>query len=282
MILVTGATGTVGSEVIRQLTAAGHRPRVLVRDPAKASALGDRVEIAQGDLGRPETLGPALAGVARVFLLTAGPAMVQHQANLVDAARAAGVAHVVKLSVMGADADPPNAVAAGHRPGEQMLRASGLSWTFVRPTGFMSNTLAWAPTIRSHGAFYHPTGEGRTALVDPHDIAAVAVKALTTPGHEGKAYALTGPAALSAAESAEILTRVLGKPVRFVDVPLAAARDRMLQSGMAAAVVDALIAEMAAVRDGYVLPLSPAVEQVLGRPARSYEQWAREHAAVFV
>jgi len=212
LILVTGATGTVGTELVRQLVEAGETPRVLVRDPAKLGAIKAKVDVAVGDLGRPETLTPALCGVTKVFLLAFGANLPKYDANLIDAAKAAKVEHIVKLSVLTIDEEPPSAVTAWHLPGEEKLRTSGMAWTFLRPDVFMSNTLSWAPTIKEQGLFYHPTGQGKWAPIDPFDIAAVGVAALTKSGHASNAYTLTGPVTLSAGEHAEILTRVLGKP----------------------------------------------------------------------
>jgi uncharacterized protein YbjT (DUF2867 family) len=160
MILVTGATGTVGTELVRQLVEAGETPRVLVRDPAKLGAIKAKVDVAVGDLGRPETLTPALHGVTKVFLLAFGADLPKYDANLIDVAKDTKVEHVVKLSVLTIDQEPPSAVTAWHRPGEEKLRTSGMAWTFLRPGVFMSNTLSWAPTIKEQGLFDHPTGQG--------------------------------------------------------------------------------------------------------------------------
>ena len=280
MILVTGATGTTGGEVARQLIAAGQKPRLLVRDPSKAREFQKTAEIAQGDLGRPESLGPAMKGIERLYLVSAGPSGPDLEASAIEAANKAGVRHVVKLSVIGAGT-PVLILSQWHAKSEQRLRESGLKWTMLRPGNFMSNALGWAETIKTQGAFYQPTGTGRWASIDPADIAAVAVKTLTTPGHEGKAYTLTGPESLSAAQYAAMLSSVLGKPVKFVDVPLEALRSGM-PKGMPPAYVEALMDLYAALRAGKADVVTDGVEQVTGRRPGTFEAWARRNAAAFM
>lgn len=280
MILVLGATGTTGGEVARQLVAAGHRPRLLVRDPAKAHEFEGHAEIVQGDLGRPDSLAAAMRGARHLYLVSSGANLVEVETRAVDAARRAGVEHVVKLSVIGADA-PAITFARWHADSERHLEASGLQWTMLRPGNFMTNALGWAGTIRTQGAFYQPTAEGRWAAIDPTDIGAVAVRALTEPGHAGQAYPLTGPESLSAAGYAAILARVLGTPVQFVDVPPAAAKDSMLQSGIPADYVDALLELNAAMKAGHTDGVTGTVPALLGRPAGTFDAWAARNAGAF-
>lgn len=280
MILVLGATGTTGGEVARQLIAAGERPRLLVRSPERARAYGGQAELATGDLDRPDTLRAAMQGVEQVYLVSTGTDLVALERNVVDAAKASGVRHVVKLSVLGAD-DPQIAFARWHAESERYLRDSGLAWTMLRPGNFMTNTLGWAPTIKAQGAVYQPTGTGRWAAIDPADIGAVAVRALTTGGHEGQAYAMTGPESMDGAGYAAVLSKVLGKPVQFVDVPPEAARAAMLEGGMPPAYVDSLLDLLAAMRAGHTDVVLPTVPQLLGRPAGTFEDWARRHLAAF-
>jgi len=282
MILVTGATGNIGGEVLKQLLEVGAPVRVLARDPAKAAAkLGAAVTVVRGDLDAPETLGPAFAGVTKAFVLSTGPELARLDGNAIDAARAAGVAHVVTLSVLGAEIEPGLQLARWHRESEKKLEASGLAWTFLRPGAFASNALGWIPMIKAQGVVYSPAGEGKSAPIDPRDIAAVAVKALTSPGHEGKAYTLTGPELLSTGEQVAKIGAAIARPLRFVDVPPQAARDGMLKAGMHPLLVDALLELMAAVRTGHGATISPAVATVLGRPARTFDAWVHDHAAAF-
>ena len=209
MILVTGATGTVGRELITQLTASGTRVRGMSRYPERAGLPAD-VEMVRGDLGRPETLGPAVDGAERVFLLAGGPDGPMHEANLVAAAMRAGVRHIVKLSVLAAGHDGDDPITRWHLAGERTIEASGLAWTFLRPGAFMANALMWADTIREQGTVYAPYTTARTAPIDPFDIAAVAARVLTQTGHEGRAYSLTGPELLSPPERADEMTVILG------------------------------------------------------------------------
>ncbi len=282
MILVTGATGNIGGEVVKQLLEAGAPVRVLARDPAKAAAkLGAAVAVVRGDLDAPETLAAAFAGVTKAFVLSTGPDLARLDGNAFDAAKAAGVAHVVSLSVLAAEIDPNLLLGRWHGESEKKLEASGLAWTILRPGAFASNVLAWIPSIKAQGVVYSPTGEGKNAPIDPRDIAAVAVKALTSPGHEGKAYTLTGPELLSAGEQVAKIGAAIGRPLRFVDAPPEAARAGMLKSGMPPLLVDALLELMAQVRAGQTALISPAVAEVLGRPARTFDAWLHDHAAAF-
>ena len=280
MILVLGSTGTTGGEVARQLIDAGVRPRLLVRDARKASAFEGGAEIMKGDVDDAASLRASLSGIDKVYLVSAGTELVAREARVVDAAVASGVKHIVKLSVVTADT-PTITFAKWHGASEQKILASGLAWTMLRPGNFMTNALNWAPTIKTQNAFYQPTGTGRWAAIDPADIGAVAVRALTSPGHEGQAYTLTGPASTDGAGYAAVLSRVLGKQVAFVDVPPDAARDAMLQGGMPADYVAALLDLLAAMKAGHTDVVTDDVHRVLGRAGGTFESWARRHEAAF-
>jgi (4-alkanoyl-5-oxo-2,5-dihydrofuran-3-yl)methyl phosphate reductase len=281
MILVTGATGTIGSEVVEQLLTAGERVRVLARDPAKATKLGAGVEIAQGDLSKPETLTAAFEGIDKVFLLAAGPDLANLEAHAITAAKRSSVKHIVKLSAMGADIEPGIKLGSWHRESEKNLIESGLTWTILRPGNFASNALSWAPSIKSQGLVYHLTGAGKTTPIDPRDIAAVAVTALTKPGHEGQIYTLTGPEALSAPEQVEKIGIALGKPLQAIDAPEAAARSGMLAEGMPRELVEALLELMALTRAGHGEKTTNTVAEVLGREARTFDVWVKDNIAAF-
>ncbi|GAC1351585.1 MAG: SDR family oxidoreductase [Polyangiales bacterium] len=280
MILVFGSTGTVGGEVARQLIAAGEKPRLLVRNTAKAKAFEGKAEIVEGDLDRPETIAKAMKGIDKVFLVAVGNSGPELEIKAIDAAKTAGVKHIVKLSVIGADR-PEFTFSKWHAKGEKHLMDSGIAWTMLRPGNFHSNALGWASTIKEQGAFYQPTGEGKWASIDPADIAAVAVKALTTPGHEKKGYTLTGPESLTGSQYAAKLSSAIGKPVKFVDVPPAAAEDGMTKMGMPKPYVDALLELMAAMKSGKVDVVTEDVQKVLGRKATSFDDWAKKHASAF-
>jgi uncharacterized protein YbjT (DUF2867 family) len=278
LILVTGATGTVGSEVVKQLVAGGHRVRALVRDPARAAMLGAGVEIVVGDLERPDTLGPAFAGVEKAFVLAPPtPQLVTLEGNAYEAARLAGVGHVVKLSAFGIgtfEMVPFNR----HGASEAKLRDSGLAWTILRPTRFMSFTPFPWTWDRQHGTVLEATGDAQMTLIDPIDIAAVAVTVLTRPGHDGQVYELTSAEALTGAEIALILADALGRPVRFVDTPPATIRELILRSGTPGFIADAALNYFAAVRAGG-WHVTSTVADLLGRPARTYAEWLHEHRA---
>jgi uncharacterized protein YbjT (DUF2867 family) len=279
MILITGATGTVGKELTQQLLEIGQPIRLLTRDVRKLAALEGRVEIAEGDLIQPETLKPALQGIERVFLVTSS---TQQDANVLQAAKEAGVSHVVKLSTFEA-VDPQMAEhVKWHHEREELIRASGLAWTFLRPTMFMSTALDWARTIREEGLFNFPGGEGRVPAIDPWDIAAVAAVALTKPGHEGQAYSLNGPQNLSFGEMAQVLAEVIDKPVRYVDIPDEAAAEQMRKAGLPEYVVSGLVGTFAVLRSGRLSYTTEDVERVTGRPPRTFEVWCREHKTAFL
>jgi uncharacterized protein YbjT (DUF2867 family) len=283
MILVTGATGRVGGEIVRQLASMGAKVRAFVRGgPADAAGLPAGVEIAYGDLDRPETIAPALQGIEKMYLLVPGtPAMPKQEGAAVEAAKRAGVKHIVKHSVMGAR-QPEIAIARLHRASESVIESSGLAWTFVRPGSFMTNALDWAMPIKTQGGVFQPLGEGRVAMVDPRDIASVGVKALTESGHEGKAYDVTGPEALTMTEHVAILSEVIGKPLRYVDIPEAATRDMMLNKiGMPAPVVEGLLEVFARIKSGKAAAVSDDVERVTGKPPKRFKTWVEENVGAF-
>ncbi len=275
MFLVTGATGNVGSEVVGALAARGERVRALVRDPAKA-ALPGGVEAVTGDLNDPASLTGALQGVRGVFLLPG----YQDMPGLLGEARAAGVERVVLLSGGSAGSgDLSNAVSAYMIRSEEAVRESGLPWTFVRPSAFMSNALRWLPQLRAGDEVRVPFPAVRTALVDPYDLGAVAAAALTEDGHAGKIYRPTGPVALLPEEQLGILGRALGRELRFVGLDNDEAYAEM-SGQMPRQYVDAFF-------DFYVKGtldesvVRPDVREVTGREPRTFEQWAAAHASEF-
>jgi (4-alkanoyl-5-oxo-2,5-dihydrofuran-3-yl)methyl phosphate reductase len=280
MILVTGATGTVGREVVTQLLAAGCRVRGMTRNPAQAK-IDARVEVVKGDFAAPETLEKAVDGVERVFSLTFGPETSTHERELARASKRVGVRHIVKLGAMGGDGETRNAIRKWHEAGEQEIKESGVAWTMLRPGRFMSNALQWRESIRKQGKVFSNYGDGKLPSVHPRDIAAVAVRALTTPGHEGKTYHLTGSEALSVGEEVAILSNVLGRRIEYVPISDEVARKEMERAGMPLFLIDALLPFAAFVRSGKAAEVFATVEEVTGRPALRFVDWAHEHAASF-
>jgi len=283
MILVVGGTGTIGSEVVRLLKAENAPFRALVRDPAKAESLeAQGVETVAGDLRQPETLPEALQGVEKVFVVTPlVPDQVQMRANLIAAAKTAGVKHVVMSTGIGADPDAPVQIGRWHGENQRQVQESGMAWTFVQPGFFMQNLLMYAEAIRDKGEFYMPLGDGKVSWIDARDIAAVAAKALTEPGHENRAYPVTGPEALSGAELGAILTEVTGHAVNYIPISLDQAKQAMTDMGMPDALADAMNELYALAPAGHLAGVLNTVDKVTGRPARSFRQFAHNHAKVF-
>jgi len=279
LILVTGATGKVGGQALRRLVEKGLDVRAFVRDPAKIEVLGLGVEAAQGDLDKPETIPPAMAGVDKVLVVAGGWDIPAEDANVIAAAEAAGVAQVVLLSSLGVEAG----VASGpfHAPGEEKLRSSGLGWTILRPGFYMANAMMWRDTIVGQGVFYEPTGTGRHALVHPADVGDVATAVLASDGHAGRTYELTGPEAISSADCAAALSAALGREIRHVDVPDEAFRGGLAQAGVPAPVAENLARYYAMVKAGEFEMVTTTVADLLGRPARTFQDWATENAGAF-
>lgn len=284
MILVAGSTGTNGSLLIEELVAAGAPVRAMVRAPEKASSVErDGVEAVVVDFDSPETLEAAMEGVDRAFLVApADPRQAEWENNFVDAAKRAGLRHVVKLSVLGADAGAPVRFGRVHAEAERHLEESGMPYTILRPTGFMQNTLAYAGSVASEGRFYAPLADAPVAWIDVRDIAAVAARVLTEDGHEGKVYELTGPEAISNREIAEKLSGAVGEPVEHVEVSYEQARETMVGAGLPEWLADGLIELNKEVYEpGYAASVTDGVEEALGRRPRTFDEFARDHAEAF-
>lgn len=278
--LITGATGDVGSRVVRILLERGERPRIFVRDAGKArSRFGDRADVVVGDLADPASLGPALVGIDALFLVNSGPEIPERDEAAAQAAKAAGVKYLVKLSSM--DVEQGLAIGAWHERGEAAIRASGIAFTFVQPTGFMSNLLAWARSIRSEGVVRASTGDGRRAFIHSDDIAAVAAKALTTREYQGKSLPITGPEALTFPEATAKIGAAIGKRLTFQPISDEEARERFAASGAGMAETEAHISLWRAIREGRLAGVNDNVERVLGRKPITLDQWAVENAAEF-
>jgi uncharacterized protein YbjT (DUF2867 family) len=255
MILVTGATGLNGSAVIREFVRRGQTVRALVRDPAKAATLRSTpgVDVAVGDMGRPETLGRALDGVDRALMIsTADAKLVDTQCAFIDAAKKAGVPHVVKFSAIGSRERAPSSFrfVRMHLEIERYLEGSGVAWTHICPSQFMHVYVREARTIASEGAFYLPLGGAKLAPIDVEDIARIAFAVLHADAQHGKRHEMTGPEALTMTEVAAHLSGALGKTVRYVDVDPARMRTAILAAGAPSAFADAMDELFAARRSG--------------------------------
>lgn len=283
MILVTGATGQIGKEVVRQLAAAGIPCRVMVRNPIKATDLRlPGVEVVRGNFTDAASVDAALQGVNHALLLSVfDPQAVQWQGDFIRAAQRRQVEHVVKVSALGASPNARIAPSRWHGQIEQQLEKSGLGCTILQPSFFMQNMLMFAESIARQGAFYCPAGEGKMGMVDVRDIAAVAFRTLTEPGHMAKKYVVTGPEAISYTQIAEKLSAATGKPVRYVNVMPDDAKTNMLGTGLPAWMVDALLELYAIVRAGHGAMVTKVVEQVTGKTPRDFDSFARDHADCF-
>jgi len=281
MILITGASGNVGREVLKQVTQTGVKVRAAYQSAGKAAEAPAGVETAIVDYNQPETLRAALKGVERVFLV--GPPTAQVTAlerSAMDVIKQSSVRHVIKLSAMGGR----DAIFPGlHAESEDYIRSTGVPYTFLRPNGFMQNMIIYnAGTIKAQNAFYGSEGEGRVSQIDIRDVAAVAVKALTEEGHTGKAYTLTGPEALAGSEIAKILSEAIGREIRFINLPPEQLRQALLATGMSEWSADALLDLQRYYREGKAATVTNDVEQVVGRKPVRFAQFVHEYKSAFI
>jgi uncharacterized protein YbjT (DUF2867 family) len=284
VILVTGSTGNVGSNLVRELARAGAPTRALVHDAEKSpqiQRLG--VETFVGSFEDEVSLGEALDGVERLYLLSPPgvEAMVEQQLRVLSVGKQMGVQYVVKQSSVCADEPTDASIIGAHRRIEEEIEASGLAWTHLRPNWFMQNELGQAGSVAGDGVFYAPHVT-RVSMIDARDVAAVATHVLTTSGHEGKAYVLTGPASLSYEDVAAVYSHVLGRSVSWKEVSLEDARQSMLDGGLPDELASGFAEIMARYRSGgSTRDISPAVRQLLGREPLSFEQFVRDHEDAF-
>lgn len=280
-ILITGATGTVGSLTAQALLDAGARVRVAVRDPAKAAALAARgAEVVAFDYDDASTFAAAFAGVEAALLIS--PFIEDPLPGLqaaVEAAAAAGVRHLVRLSAAGADPQAQG-LPAKHGAGEALVHASGLSWTTLRPTFFVDNLWKFnAQSIREQGAWYGAGAGGRSAWIAAADVAAVAAAALLAPeAHAGRTYELTGPEALSDAELAELVSEALGRPVQYVEVGPEGLRQGMAQWGAPEWMVQDMLFLEQVKAGGWAAATTQGVQQALGRAPRAARAYVQANA----
>jgi uncharacterized protein YbjT (DUF2867 family) len=281
LALVTGATGAIGREVVKELTRRGAKVDAGVRDKAKASKLfGPAIELVEFDFENASTFSEALDGVRSLFVLPPlTPNQIEVVNRLVDAAKNAGVRKIVKLSAIGVDTGLTFAVGDSHAAADRHIRESGIAHTILRPNSFMQNFINYFPP--RDGVVYLPWGDGKASFIDTRDIAAVAAEALISNGHDEKIYTLTGPAALGVADVARILSQASGRSINYVDVPESAARDGMLQAGLPQWQVEALLELHAINKQSLWSAVTPDVQEVTGRPPTSFEQFARDYAVKF-
>jgi uncharacterized protein YbjT (DUF2867 family) len=276
MIVVTGATGNVGRALVRVLTEAGEDVTAVSRGTA-TMALPDGVRHQRADLADPESLRPALAGADALFLMAPGNDLDPR--GVVDVVSSAGISRIVLLSSQVVSTRPQAASHAPLRRIEETIEQSGLEWTHLRPGAFASNALAWAPSVRAEHTIAAPFADVALPVVDPQDIAETAATALRRPGHGRKTYVLTGPDPISPRQRAQIIGDVLGRPITFVELTRAQARDRM-----SAAMPEPLI-EGTLAFNGEPAPeeqqVSPDVATVLGRSPHKFADWARRAIAAF-
>jgi uncharacterized protein YbjT (DUF2867 family) len=279
MILITGATGTVGGLVLARMPP-GLAVRVLVRRPDGNIPQYAGADVLQGDYADDASLQRALSGVRRALLVTTGVEGDEDE-RFLHAARRAGTEHVVKLSaaaVLGENAN--DLITCWQRRTEQLLRTSGLAWTLLRPRAFMSNTLSWAPGVRAEGVVRSLYGRAASACVDPRDVADSAVAALTGCGHAGRAYTLTGPLPITAVDQTEQLGAALGRRLKCVEITEEEGR-AALSRRYPEPIVEALLESARRRQGGAKEATGPALEKLLGRQARSFASWAVDHATSF-
>jgi uncharacterized protein YbjT (DUF2867 family) len=282
MIFVTGATGTVGREVVKLLLDKDVPVRALTRDPAKAK-IDPRAAVIAGDTSKPQTFAKSLRGVDALFTVVFGPSMAEEEAELARVAKEAGVKHIVKLSALGPGGahGERSGIAELHLNAEKALAASGVAWSIVQPTAFMSNVLFQREPIARMGKLFSNYGDGKLPYIHPRDIAAVAVTALTLQGHEGKAYPVTGGEALGVADLAQILGDAIGRKIEYVPVTDEATAQTFRSHHMPEEIVNALLPFGAIVRSGRAAEVLPTVRTVLGREPLTFAEWSRENAGVF-
>jgi uncharacterized protein YbjT (DUF2867 family) len=276
MNLIIGATGNVGRHVVGELARTGTKVRALTRDPASA-ALPREAEVVRGDLTDPASLDVALEGIDAVFLMW--PVFATERAPAVIDAVARHARRVVYLSSMGAATAQTDSINAMHGTMERLIEESGLEWTFLRAGGFATNTLQWAPQIRAEGVVRWPYAAAARSLIHERDIAAVAVRALAG-GHAGAGYALTGPEVVTQAEQVRLIGEAIGRPVRFAETTPDEARRQLIAGGWPDAVADGALNAWARL-EREPEPVTSTVEEVTGAPARTFAQWARDHAEDF-
>jgi uncharacterized protein YbjT (DUF2867 family) len=282
-ILVTGATGNVGSRVVHELRRRGVPVRAFVRGTDKAAGmLGDDVELAVGDFGDPGSIQAALDGTDGVFLACSNqPQQVEYENRVIDAAEAAGVRRMVKLSALGTEVGSPVAFWDWHARIENHLRASGVPFVVLRPTFGMANVLASAEAVRYTGKLFAPAGDAGISMIHPQDVAAVASVTLLEDGHDGKTYTLTGPEAITFGQVAGYLWGALGCEIEYPSVPDEAALQGMVEQGLPEFLAGQIVAVFGILRSGAQERTTGTVRILTGRDPIGFAEFASEHAHLF-
>lgn len=291
-ILITGATGTVGSEVIRQLLSVTAKKDIIKAggrsiENVKRVINSDRVEAVQIDYKKPETIKSALRDVDKVFLLTHWQSdLVEVESNLLREIKdAENIKHIVKSSVIRADSDPGITGSRLHRQVENIIEGSGITYTFLCANFFMQSFIDFIPQkMKEQGTFYLSAGDGKVSFVDVRDVAAVAIQALTNNNdgkHNGRAYNITGPEAISFGQAARILSKQIGKKIAYVNISDEDARNGMKDAGLDEWTINFFIELYRVMRLGYLSQVSPVVEEITGRRAISFSQFAKDYAEAF-
>lgn len=283
MLLLTGVTGKTGGATAQALLKKGVPFRAIVRNPEKAAALkAAGVELVIGDVTDRAVVEKAMTGVDKALMIMPnGEKQLELEKQFIDVAKRAGVGHVIKVSSMEAAADAKSPIPKVHYASEQYLQKSGLDWTLIKPNFYMQNFLGSAGTIKEKGQFFLPMGEGKTAMADTRDIGAVVAVVMTSAGHAGKAYEITGPEVLSFADAAARFSTALGRKIEYIYVPMPAYRvtlARFLTNEWHLNAVCALFQEIA---DGHDLRTTDTVQKLTGKAPTSLEQFVRDHKAAF-
>lgn len=283
LVLVTGATGKIGSELVKQLASVGTQIRALVHDPEKAVALkGLNVDIVIGDLAKPETLDAALEGVERVFsLVPSTPNSLELETNLLKAIKPTNVQQIVKLSSIEASENSAASLFRDHWLGEQGFQESGIPFTVIRPNAFYQNLPLFAQSIKSEDTFSVPLKNAKVGFIDTRDIALVAAKVLTENGHEGKLYTISGPELLSYHDVAEKLSVYLDRRITYVDVTLEDFKNTLLTWGIPDLFAQRLVAAWGVIGDGKFGFLTNTFNEITKSQPRSFDEFLNDYAHVF-
>lgn len=277
-ILITGATGNIGSQVVHHLIEQKMSLRALVRDRTKATQLETQgIELAQGDFAQPDGLDAALQGIEKAFLVMPNhPHQVELECNFIDAAKRAGVRHLVKLSVL-RSGELPSTFQQWHRQIEAHLEASDMAWTHLRPNMLMQNMRWFVPTMMQQGAFYHTIGDTLVSHVDARDVAAVAARCLVESGHENQAYDLTGSEAISFTQVAQYFSDLLNRPIQFINVSPANLKAARLSNGEPEWYLDAEAQLFSCWQEGAGAIVTSKVADLLHKPPTSFVQFVQDY-----